>query len=386
MKILDGDLAKNYAAIEGALTDLSRFVFDLSNSNGMATQGILDRNLRTTLVLSAAIAALALLAVGLVQGLSFRINRNLSRISGTLSRVAEDMHGKARGFTATSTQLADGASQQAASIEQTSASLEEITSMTRRNAEAADNAKQIAGETRAAVDNGAAGMQRMTVAMDGIKTSSAEIAKIIKTIDEIAFQTNILALNAAVEAARAGEAGAGFAVVAEEVRALAQRSATAARETAAKIEVALVKSNEGATTSIEVAGMLTRMVDQVRKMDTLVAEIATASGEQSQGLEQITKAMTEMDKVTQSNAATAEESAGVAHELSSQSTHLGEAVQELNAFTGAGHPGASPAEPDVVAGSADRMARIAGLQPTIASKQAATVQTHARQTGDEFWQ
>jgi methyl-accepting chemotaxis protein len=174
----------------------------------------------------------------------------------------------------------------------------------------------------------------MTAAMDGIKTSSAEIAKIIKTIDEIAFQTNILALNAAVEAARAGEAGAGFAVVAEEVRALAQRSATAARETAAKIEVALQKSNEGATTSVEVARMLSDIVEQVRTMDTLVVEIAKASVEQSQGLDQITKAMTEMDRVTQANAATAEESAGVAHELSTQSVQLGGAVQQLNAFSG----------------------------------------------------
>jgi methyl-accepting chemotaxis protein len=334
MKILDGDVAKNYAAIETALTGLTRFVFDLSNRNGEATKGILERNLRTTLILSAVIAALALLSVALVQWLSFRISRNLGRISGTLSHVAEDMFGKANGFTATSTQLADGASQQAASLEETSASLEELAGMTRRNAEAAQDTKQIAGQARTAVENGASGMQRMTTAMDGIKSSSAEIAKIIKTIDEIAFQTNILALNAAVEAARAGEAGAGFAVVAEEVRALAQRSATAAKETAAKIEVALQKSDEGASTSVEVAGMLTQIVEQVRKMDTLVAEIATASGEQSQGIQQITKAMSEMDKVTQSNAAGAEESASAAHELSTQSTELREAVEELNAFTG----------------------------------------------------
>ena len=335
MKILDGDVTRNYGAIEHALSELSRFVFDLSNHNGQATQDILDRNLRTTLVLSTTIAGLALLAVALVQWLSLRISRNLGRISGTLSTVAEDMQGKAGGFTATSSRLADGASQQAASIEETSASLEEITSMTRRNAESANNAKQVATATRASVDQGTAGMQRMTGAMDGIKTSSAEISKIIKTIDEIAFQTNILALNAAVEAARAGEAGAGFAVVAEEVRALAQRSATAARETSDKIEVALQKSDEGARTSAEVAGMLAQIVDQVRKMDALVGEIASASGEQSQGLEQITKAMTEMDRVTQSNAASAEESASVAHELSAQSAELGAAVGQLNVFTGA---------------------------------------------------
>ena len=334
MKILDGDVAKNYAAIEAALTGLSRFVFDLSNRNGLATQEILERNLGTTLMLSAAIAALALVSVLLVQWLNFRISRNLGNVSGTLYSVASDMFSKASGFTSTSNILADGASQQAASIEETSASLEEMASMTRRNAEAAQNAKQIAGVTRTAVENGVTGMQRMTAAMDGIKTSSAEISKIIKTIDEIAFQTNILALNAAVEAARAGEAGAGFAVVAEEVRALAQRSAAASKETAGKIEAALVKSNEGATTSLEVSAMLTHIVDQVRKMDSLVGEIATASGEQSQGLGQITKAMTQMDTVTQANAATAEESASAAHELSAQSTELQVAVEQLNALTG----------------------------------------------------
>ena len=334
MKILDGDVTKNYASIEAALTALSRYVFELSNRNGLATQEILERNLGTTLVLSAAIAALAILAVILVQWLNFRISRNIGSVSGTLYSVAGDMFSKASGFTSTSTILADGASQQAASIEETSASLEEMASMTRRNAEAAQNAKQIAGDTRTAVENGVNGMQRMTAAMDGIKTSSAEISKIIKTIDEIAFQTNILALNAAVEAARAGEAGAGFAVVAEEVRALAQRSAAASKETAVKIEAALVKSNEGATTSLEVSAMLTQIVDQVRRMDSLVGEIATASGEQSQGLGQITTAMTQMDTVTQANAATAEESASAAHELSTQSTELQAAVEQLNAFTG----------------------------------------------------
>ena len=334
MKTLDGDVTRNNTAIEGALTALSEFVFALSNRNGEATKGILKSNLRTTLQLSSVIAALALLAVVLVQWLSFRLSRNLGSVAGILSSVATDMFGKASGFTETSTQLADGSSQQAASLEETSASLEEMASMTKRNAEAANIAKQIAGETRAAVENGAAGMHRMTTAMAGIKTSSGEISKIIKTIDEIAFQTNILALNAAVEAARAGEAGAGFAVVAEEVRALAQRSATAAKETADKIEVALVKSDEGASTSLEVADMLTQIVDRVRKMDALVGEIATASTEQSQGLGQITHAMTQMDTITQANAARAEESASAAHELSSQSTQLGAAVEQLNAFTG----------------------------------------------------
>ena len=334
MKLLDGDVAKAYAAIESDLTSLSRFVFDLANNNGDTTQLLLDRNLRSTLLLGAIIAGLALLAVAFVQLLSLRIGRDLAKISGTLSGAVDDIFNKAGGFTATSNQLASGASEQAASIEQTTASLEEMASMTKQNADSAQTATQIASQTRVSVENGADGMKRMTVAMDGITSSSAEIGKIIKTIDDIAFQTNILALNAAVEAARAGEVGAGFAVVAEEVRALALRSATAARDSSDKIETALRRSKEGKSTSVEVASMLGSIVQQVQQMDSLVAEIAKASSEQSEGLKQLNNAMSQMDKVTQSNAAGAEETASAAQELSGQTDLLRSAVKQLNAFTG----------------------------------------------------
>ncbi len=335
MKILDGDVAKNYAGIEAALTELNRFVFELSSHNGRATSEILDRNLRTTLLLASVIGGIALLAVGAVQFLSIRISRRFGLLSAALGDEGGDIRVKAEGFNSSSSQLADGASQQAAALEETSASLEEMASMTKRNAESAQNTKQIAGQARTLVDAGAASMARMVTAMGGIKSSSAEIAKIIKTIDEIAFQTNILALNAAVEAARAGEAGAGFAVVAEEVRALAQRSAAAARETAGKIEIALQRSEEGGRISTEVSGVLTQVVEQVRHMDTLVAEIATASGEQSQGIEQVRNAVQEMDKVTQATAATAEQSAAAAQELTAQSQQLETLVADLRELVGA---------------------------------------------------
>ncbi len=334
MKILDGDVARHNAAIGVALADISGFVQDLSVRNGADTKAILERNLATTVKLSATIAGLALLAVIFVQWISRAIRRALENAVTRMQEFVGQTTAAAGQIAGSGQELASGASQQAASLEETSASLEEMSGMTRRNAAGAQDAKQLAGRVRTVVDHGTTSMRQMTAAMDGIKTSSAEIAKIIKTIDEIAFQTNILALNAAVEAARAGEAGAGFAVVAEEVRALAQRSATAARETADKIAAALAKSDEGARTSNEVAGVLTQIVEQVRKMDTLVGEIATASAEQSQGIDQVNRAVSEMDKITQSNAASAEESAAAAEELSTQSAELRELVAGMGDLVG----------------------------------------------------
>jgi methyl-accepting chemotaxis protein len=165
--------------------------------------------------------------------------------------------------------------------------------------------------------------------MHEIKASSDGIAKIIKTIDEIAFQTNILALNAAVEAARAGEAGMGFAVVAEEVRSLAQRSAAAAKETAAKIEDSIAKTAQGVEISAKVSKSLAEIVTKVRRVDELVAEVSTASGEQSQGVQQISTAVAQMDQIVQTNAAGAEESASASEELNAQALTLDATIADL---------------------------------------------------------
>jgi hypothetical protein len=301
------------------------------------------------MVRSGLIWEIALGAAGLVVGIAFSAgiirgtNRALRRVAGLIDSGSNEVATASGQVSGASQNLAEGASEQAASLEETSASLEEMAGMTRRNAENAQTAKDLATQTRDAADAGAADMQEMSASMGAIKTASANIAKIIKTIDEIAFQTNILALNAAVEAARAGEAGMGFAVVADEVRNLAQRSAQAARETAEKIEDCIAKSEQGMSASDKVATHLGKIVTRIRKVDELVAEIATASREQSQGIDQVNTAVTQMDKVTQSNAAAAEESASASEELNAQARTLKGAVAELLALVN-GSKSAAPAE------------------------------------------
>jgi len=261
-------------------------------------------------------------------------NRVLRDLAGNLDQGATQTASAARQVSAASQNLSSGASEQAASVEETSASLEEISSMIRSTADNAEKAKTLAGEARAVAQAGSRTMVEMTQAMAAIDSSSAEVAKIVKNIDEIAFQTNILALNAAVEAARAGEAGAGFAVVADEVRSLAQRSAAAAKETADKIEAAIASSRAGSQSCTKVGESLTQIATKVSSTDALVGEIATAAREQAQGIEQINTAITQMDQVTQSNSASAEESASAAEELDAQAATLKDMVGQLRQLVG----------------------------------------------------
>ena len=274
-------------------------------------------------------ASLILIAVITGFTITRGVRRALHPIVQRLTSGSDHVAGASAQAASAGQLLSEGASSQAASLEETSASLEELSSMTKRNAESAQQAKHAAGQARTSADAGAERMHAMATAMSAIQASSADIAKIIKTIDEIAFQTNILALNAAVEAARAGEAGMGFAVVAEEVRALAQRSATAARETAEKIEDSVAKSQQGAHISAEVAQSFESIQQQVLQLDQLVGEIATASHEQNQGIGQVTSAVAQMDRITQANAGSAEETAAASQELNSQVNVLRDAVATL---------------------------------------------------------
>ena len=253
----------------------------------------------------------------------------LQRIAVSLGQSEEEIHSAAEQVSASSRHLAEGSSTQASSLEETSSSIEEMASMTKQNADNANQAKSMMGETRQIVERVDRQMDEMAGAISEITRTSEETGKIIKTIDEIAFQTNLLALNAAVEAARAGEAGAGFAVVADEVRNLALRAAEAAKNTNALIENTIKAVKQGNELTQATREAFRENVSNAAKVAQLIDEIAAASGEQAQGIGQINRAVSEMDKVTQQTAAGAEESASASAELTAQVKQMGSYVDDL---------------------------------------------------------
>jgi methyl-accepting chemotaxis protein len=318
----------NYVNAQGALAAANN---ELSGQMARSTLGAVTRSRQLSVALGCGATIIALCTAFWI---IWRLNRVLRNLADTLDQGAAQVAAAATQVAAASQSLSEGASEQAASLEETSASLEEMTSMIRSTAEAAQRAKELSAQTQSSADTGQADMTQMEQSMAAIKGSSDEVAKIVKNIDEIAFQTNILALNAAVEAARAGEAGTGFAVVADEVRNLAQRSAAAARETADKIEVAITQTAEGVQRSIRVAESLRQIVTKARSVDEIITQIATASGEQAQGVSQINTAVSEMDKVTQSNAANAEQTASASNQLGAQAVAQKETVAQLMHLVG----------------------------------------------------
>jgi len=253
----------------------------------------------------------------------------LTGLSSTLTDGVDRLGESAAQMANVSHTLAQGSSQQAASLEEASASLSELTSMTEQNTASATRTRDVVGSVRQNADKGAVQATELTRSMETMRSASSDIAKIIHTIDEIAFQTNILALNAAVEAARAGEAGAGFAVVAEEVRALAQRSAHAARDSASMIENAIKATGTGVEGSGRVAGLMQGIAEQLRELDLLAQEVAQASIQQKEGMNQIGRAMNQLEATTQKTAAIAEESSAMSDDMKAQATRVNEASDEL---------------------------------------------------------
>ncbi|MEW6593577.1 MAG: methyl-accepting chemotaxis protein [Thermodesulfobacteriota bacterium] len=324
-----------------------------------------DAQLRASMTKAAQIVAAGLLLMAvvfatlIVRIVSNSVIKPVRRIIADLSRGAVNLLDASNQISSSSNALAEGAQHQASSLEETSASLEEMSSMTRQNAENVTQTSRMAESAKESAEQAQRSMERMNEAIGSIKKSADETASIMKTIDEIAFQTNLLALNAAVEAARAGEAGAGFAVVAEEVRSLALRSAEAARLTSQLIEESQRNAENGVEASAEVHDILVQIVERVKKVSSLAHEIAVASDEQAQGVQQINIAVSEVDKVTQANAAVSEESASASEELSGQAKELDALVRLLGEIVGVEAAGAA-APPEARTGK--------GAKPAAASK------------------
>jgi methyl-accepting chemotaxis protein/methyl-accepting chemotaxis protein-1 (serine sensor receptor) len=321
--------------VHAELKDVLRALVELNRQNGekdsaVAVKAAAQGRTMTWLLMIVAVATGGAFAFFNMRSVS----RALGQAAADLSEGAEQVASAAAQVSSSSQSLAQGSSEQAASLEETSASSEEINSMATRNTENSSTAANLVMHSQEKFVEANRSLEQMVVAMGEINASSDKVSKIIKVIDEIAFQTNILALNAAVEAARAGEAGMGFAVVSDEVRNLAQRCAQAAKDTAALIEESIAKSTHGKGKVDQTAGAIRAITEESSQIKVLVDEVNLGSQEQARGIEQIGKAISQMEQVTQKAAANAEECASAAEELNAQSQTLKDIVERLTAMVG----------------------------------------------------
>jgi methyl-accepting chemotaxis protein len=319
------------AAMEKKASELMQLVTEeMKESNAIGVAKVAAARWTAILMNTLALIVVAIM-IFVVRGIS----KTLRKMAAELAEGASQIQAATSQVAAASQSLAQASSEQSASLEETSSSSVEVSARTRKNTENSKAAAQVMGTVDARVSDGNVAVDQMVSSMQEITSSSAKISKIIKAIDEIAFQTNILALNAAVEAARAGEAGMGFAVVADEVRNLSHRSAQAAQDTAALIEDSIGKSNEGSTKLQHVTEVIRSITEATAKVKTLVDEVSQGSGEQAKAMEGIAHAVAQMAIATQGTAANAQETAAASQQMAAQAHALSQISAQLRTMVGA---------------------------------------------------